>query len=314
MSFADKEYFFDLWYNKNYNYVWLMIDFPQEGIEMAGDLHTHTTFSDGALPAEVLVRIAKNTQLTHLAISDHDSCKSVDFAYQYQAKEKNLHLIPATELTAFDFEQGRRVHLLCYYPEQSKALKEFCDEMAARRNKVCRQSLEELKQLYPQFDEKMAFDFCQDSGVLYKTHLIRVLYELGYTDGIYKGLYQELFGSKNGKVLHDPTYESVETVLQIIKESNGVAVLAHPSVYQSMELAKKLAQKGLIDGLEIEHPRNTEQDKVQLYALAKEYDLIVTGGSDFHGMHSSRPVVVGQCQTQLEQLKRIEECAQSKCI
>ena len=281
---------------------------------MTGDLHTHTTFSDGALPAEVLVRIAKNTQLTHLAISDHDSCKSVNFAYEYQKKETNLQLIPATELTAFDFEQGRRVHLLCYYPEQSAALKQFCDEMAARRNQVCGQSLKELKQLYPQFDERMALDFCQDSGVLYKTHLIRVLYELGYTDGIYKELYKELFGSKNGKVLHDPAYESVETVLQVIKESKGVAVLAHPSVYQSMNLAKELAQKGLIDGVEIEHPRNTEQDKAELYTLAREYDLIITGGSDFHGMHSSRSVVLGQCQTQQEQLKRIEECAQNKRI
>ncbi len=277
---------------------------------MAGDLHTHTTYSDGSLQAQTLVGIAQRSRLSYLAVSDHDSWKAVEFGYAYTPQD-SLELIPATELTAFDFQRNRRVHLLCYYPEKSDALRQFCEEMGRRRNEKCSQSLHELEKLYPQFDTQLVQRLAQDSGVLYKTHLIRVLYELGYTDGIYKQLYKELFGS-GGTVLHDPQYESVDTVLDIIYQSKGVAVLAHPSVYNSMELAAELACSGHIDGVEIEHPRNTPEDKPVLYRLAQERGLIVTGGSDFHGMHSSKPVTLGQCTTDDRQVLRIKQLAHER--
>ena len=94
-----------------------------------------------------------------------------------------------------------------------------------------------------------------------QTHLIRLLFEYGYTDGIYKELYRELFGAGRGRVLHDPAYEPVQAVLELARGTGGVVVLAHPSVYSSMELAAQLAAQGAIDGVEIDHPRNTPQDK-----------------------------------------------------
>ncbi len=278
---------------------------------MPGDLHTHTTFSDGALRADVLVRLAQRAGLRYLAISDHDSCLSVRYAME-QPQRENLQLLPATELTAFDSQRGRRVHILCYFPDDCQALRQFCDTMAARRNAVCRRSMEELEQLYPQFDRETALSFAADSGVLYKTHLIRVLYEYGYTDGIYKDLYQQLFGSKGGKVLHDPAYESVDMVLDVIRQSWGVAVLAHPSVYRTMELAGELAAAGRIDGVEIFHPRNTPEDQRTLAAMAEQYGLLVTGGTDFHGMHSSRPVPLGSVTADDENIGRLLQLAQSR--
>lgn len=278
---------------------------------MPGDLHTHTTFSDGALRADVLVRLAQRAGLGYLAISDHDSCLSVRYAME-QPQRENLQLLPATELTAFDSQRGRRVHILCYFPDDCQALRQFCDTMAARRNAVCRRSMEELEQLYPQFDRETALSFAADSGVLYKTHLIRVLYEYGYTDGIYKDLYQQLFGSKGGKVLHDPAYESVDTVLDVIRQSRGVAVLAHPSVYKSMPLARELIAAGKLDGVEIDHPRNTPEDKEELTRLAKENDLIVTGGTDFHGMNANNPRPVGAFYTADDQIARIEAVARAR--
>ena len=71
---------------------------------MPGDLHTHTTFSDGALRADVLVRLAQRAGLLYLAISDHDSCLSVRYAME-QPQRENLQLLPATELTAFDTQR-----------------------------------------------------------------------------------------------------------------------------------------------------------------------------------------------------------------
>ncbi len=278
---------------------------------MAGDLHTHTNFSDGSSDIEVLPMLAKRAGLTHLAVSDHDTMLAMEYAWENPVID-GLTMIPATELTAFDTKRGRRVHILCYWPQRTKALEEFCALMAKRRNEATAQSIRELEEIYPQFRHEDAHRFSQRSGVVYKTHLIRILYEYGYTDGIYKELYQQLFGSPDGRVLHDPAYESVDTVLDVIRESRGVAVLAHPSVYHSMELAQELAQNGRIDGVEINHPRNTPQDRQALAELAQCCQLIVTGGTDFHGIHMKRPVPLGTWTTADEQIERITALAQKR--
>ena len=79
---------------------------------MPGDLHTHTNFSDGSSDIELLPLLARRAGLTHLAVSDHDTLKCVDHALAHPVAQ-GVTLLPAVELTAFDFERGRRVHLLC---------------------------------------------------------------------------------------------------------------------------------------------------------------------------------------------------------
>ena len=91
---------------------------------MPGDLHTHTTFSDGSTPADKLPFLAACAGMTHLAISDHDSIRSVRYAYAHPV-QNGVHLIPATELTAYDYERAHRVHLLCYWPDDCPALEDF---------------------------------------------------------------------------------------------------------------------------------------------------------------------------------------------
>ena len=278
---------------------------------MPGDLHTHTNFSDGSSDIELLPKLAARAGLTHLAVSDHDTTLSAEYAYGHPVVQ-GVRMIPAVELTGFDVARGRRVHLLCYWPKLTPALKEFCALMAARRNAATEKSMEELEALYPQFCREEAKAFSRHSGVTYKTHLIRLLFEYGYTDGIYKELYRELFGAGRGRVLHDPAYEPVQAVLELARGTGGVVVLAHPSVYSSMELAAQLAAQGAIDGVEIDHPRNTTQDKAALHELARQYGLIVTGGTDFHGMHMSKPTPLGAMTTRDEMLARIEALAQSR--
>lgn len=278
---------------------------------MPGDLHTHTNFSDGSSDIELLPKLAARAGLTHLAVSDHDTTLSAEYAYGHPVVQ-GVRMIPAVELTGFDVARGRRVHLLCYWPKLTPALKEFCALMAARRNAATEKSMEELEALYPQFCREEAKAFSRRSGVTYKTHLIRLLFEYGYTDGIYKELCRELFGAGRGRVLHDPAYEPVQAVLELARGTGGVVVLAHPSVYSSMELAAQLAAQGAIDGVEIDHPRNTPQDKAALHELARQYGLIVTGGTDFHGMHMSKPTPLGAMTTRDEMLARIEALAQSR--
>lgn len=275
---------------------------------MYGDLHSHSRFSDGSVKAEMLPLLAARAGLSWLSISDHDSMHAVRFAYQNPVAE-GVTLIPATELTAYDFVRKRRVHILCYWPDAScKALQQHCDTMAQRRNAVCTRNAKQLEKIYPQFKLEDALKMA-DGGVLFKSTLMQVLVQYGLADGIYKDTYRQLFGQAQGRVLHDLRYQPVDEVLNTIKAARGVAVFAHPSVYKSMDLVTELAQAGRLDGVEIEHPRNTPQDKAQLYQLAEKHDLLVTGGTDFHGMNAGTPRPLGQCRTTPQQIDRLNALA-----
>ena len=257
---------------------------------MPGDLHTHTTFSDGSTPADKLPFLAACAGMTHLAISDHDSIRSVRYAYAHPV-QNGVHLIPATELTAYDYERAHRVHLLCYWPDDCAALADFSAMMAEE-----------------------ALELAKDSGTLFKAQVMRVLWQYGLADGMYNTVYKSLFGLKpvRGRILHTPRYEPVDTVLDVIKASRAVVVLAHPSVYHSMELARELIAAGRLDGVEIDHPRNTPEDRAELTRLAKENGLIVTGGTDYHGINTVTPRPVGAFTTSDEMIARIGDIAKAR--
>ena len=160
---------------------------------MPGDLHTHTTYSDGSTPVAKLPFLARCAGMTHLAISDHDSIQSVRYAYAHPVQD-GVHLIPATELTAYDYERAHRVHLLCYWPDDCPALEDFSRMMAERRYTAMMQSSKELEAICPQYSTQEALEFAKDSGTLYKAHIMRVLWQYGLADGLYNEVYRSLFG------------------------------------------------------------------------------------------------------------------------
>ena len=96
---------------------------------MSCDLHNHSTCSDGSVPIQRLPGIAARTGLHAIAISDHDTTLSAAYCYAHPRQE-GVELIPAVELTGYDFERQHRVHLLCYYPNlDCVPLREHCEIM-----------------------------------------------------------------------------------------------------------------------------------------------------------------------------------------
>ena len=280
---------------------------------MPGDLHNHTTYSDGSVPVARLPLMAARVGLDAMAISDHDTLRSVQYAYDHPVQD-GVKLIPATELTGYDYERQHRVHLLAYWPDpESEALRRHCDIMRQRRNECCLQSARELEAIFPQFRTEQALEYASDSGVLYKSGIMQALQQLGLCDGIYTGLYHELFGwEPRGKCLHSPTYPPVREVLATAKAAGAVVVFAHPTVYKSMPLLRELVAEGAIDGIEVDHPRNSPEDRAECAALCAAHGLIVTGGSDFHGANHKVPHPVGTCTTEEDQIARILELAHQR--
>ena len=277
---------------------------------MSCDLHNHSTCSDGSVPIHRLPLMAARAGLDTMAISDHDTLLSVNYCYEHPVQD-GVRLLPATELTGYDHEHKHRVHLLCYFPDpESRELKEHCDILRQRRNECALQSCREIEALYPQFRTEQALEYAQDSGVLFKSGIMQALQQLGLCDGIYTGLYHELFGwEPRGKCLHSPTYPPVREVLATAKAAGAVVVFAHPTVYKSMPLLRELVAEGAI---EVHHPRNSPEDMAECAELCKKHDLIVTGGSDFHGANHGKPHPVGACVTEDDQIARIEALARKR--
>ena len=107
-------------------------------------------------------------------------------------------------------------------------------------------------------------------------------------------------------------YPDVNYVLELIHSARGAAVLAHPLVYDSLELLDELAASGKLDGVEVYHYSANEEQQAMLLAKANEYGLIVTGGSDFHGLYNTKPTPLGMYTTDKENIDRILKLCNKK--
>lgn len=154
--------------------------------------------------------------------------------------------------------------------------------------------------------------YANSSKAIYKVHIMQALIDMGYDNMIYGKLYKELFSKKSPyNVLEPVEYPSVQEALDYIRIAKGIPVMAHPSVYDSMELLERLAQEKKIMGVEVWHPRNKPEERKKMLELAKEHDLLVTGGSDFHGFYTSDANPLASCLCMEEDLQKLYKAAET---
>jgi hypothetical protein len=273
------------------------------------DLHTHTVCSDSsATPAE-LVTYAKEQGLSGIAVTDHDTMRGVEAA-RAAGERIGIRVLPGAEISAIDPATARRVHILCYAPAHPERLQPVFERVSGSREESCLRSLALLEDRYPIREEDVRL-FSKDADSLFRAHLMRALMARGYANHVFGSLYEELFG--RGHVACVPvSYIPMEEAAAAIREAGGVAVLAHPGVYDSFESAERLGRRGLLDGIEAYYPRRKDGDAEKISALAERFSLIQTGGTDFHGFHSTPPHPVGTCRTSDETVQMILELAEKR--
>jgi predicted metal-dependent phosphoesterase TrpH len=264
------------------------------------DLHTHTDASDGALSREELIRTAKANRVRIIAISDHDTMKNAG-----NGEEDGIYVVPAVELSARDGKTGRRVHVLCYFPREMSGLEEYFSYMSRSRKEAGDKYIENVSKIFPEITPGAIEPYCRVSGTIFKSYIMDELIKLGYTVEPYGSLYKRLFGKESPNRDVGVIYADVKEVVGIARRSGGAVVIAHPTVYSSMEITEELAREGLIDGIEIDHPRNSEADRARLIEICREKNLIVTGGTDYHGINSGTTVHPGMFGTEMSELKRL---------
>lgn len=256
---------------------------------MTGDLHCHTTYSDGSENPRELPDLARRFGLSCVAITDHDCVGGWDEAAQ--AADAGTLLLRGVEISTFNRKSGRKVHLLCYEPHKNKALLGLCQTIQKERERSAEKILAKVAERYP-LDKDFVVRFKQKSPVIFKQHFTLALMHMGYSVSVFGPLYDSLFSKKTGWARFDPDYPETVDAMRVLKSTGGVCVLAHPGVYGNFGIIKELAAEGL-DGIEVWHSRQTEEDTQKAAEAAEEFGLLKTGGSDFHGAYSSRPVPFG---------------------
>lgn len=269
---------------------------------MIADLHCHSRFSDGSTDIESIIRYAKNAGLEYISLTDHDTLKGVESAKEY-GKKYNVSIIAGVECSCLDKQRGRSVHMLCYMPKDIDTLQKALDKTLESRRKQKLQIIENVRKLYD-IEVEDVLRFVGESQSIYECHIMQALADKGYTNIICGNLMKDLMLSK-GSCYVITDYRDVREMVRIISDCGGISVLAHPEEYDSLELALELAEHNLIKGVEIYHPRNSKKTRVILSEFAQKYDLIITGGSDFHGQFSKSPHPIGYCRTDNNNLKRI---------
>ncbi|MBQ7541145.1 MAG: PHP domain-containing protein [Clostridia bacterium] len=267
---------------------------------MGADLHCHTRLSDGSMGIDNLIVLAKKQGVETISITDHD-CLAANVRGKRIGEQHGIRVIPGVELSATDHARGRKAHLLCYLPDSPDRLEGLCRRNLLESKKVSQYMILKASLLYPVTPEFIIKCATGSTGV-YKQHILHAMMESGLTDRIYGDLHRQLFSpDSENNVLREGSYPEPKEILEAIHDAGGIAVLAHPALYDSFDLLDELIEDGL-DGVEVWHPSAQEETVVRLQKIAKKNGLLMTGGSDFHGMYSVGSVSVGACMTPDEHL------------
>ena len=273
------------------------------------DLHIHTDISDGSLSTEEVIKNAKEKGLTHIAITNHDTVKGLKEAVEL-GKKYNIVVIPGVEISAYDYKRNRKVHLLGYGIDlDGKHITNLCERLLKDRNEMTLKQVQIIKSLGYDITEEEVKVYAKNSAVSYKQHIMQVLIDKGYIKEIYAPLYKELF-KNNGPCEMEIKYIDVFEAIDAIIKDNGLPVIAHPGQMNSYELVKELVDKGLF-GIEKYHVSHSLEDYERVDELSRLYNLVVTGGSDFHGSYAKNRSL-GDFITPSESIEFMEQILKSK--
>jgi len=245
---------------------------------MRADLHIHTTASDGIFPPEAILAMAKDANISAIAISDHDTMDSVPAASAL-ARELDLLVIPGVEISAGGDEE---IHILSYGQRpDAPALTQLFHDMRKERIGRAHRVMDLLEQLHMPLDRDQVF--LSANGSVGRPHIARAMVQKGYVSSVRDAFDRYLAKGKAAFVSREKL--SPARVIRLLRDCDGIPVLAHPILLswpqeKLLPLLKEWKDAGLC-GLEVYHP-SQKQDFASWLRLARKMDLLITGGSDYH--------------------------------
>ena len=269
------------------------------------DLHLHTTASDGRLSPTELVRMLAGQGLKTVCISDHDTTDGLEEAYRAAQEFPGLRIIPGIELSAD--VQDDDAHILGYFldcqdPSFQQALSEFRYGRIGRGKAMVEKLAEYGLNVSWERVQEIAGD-----GSIGRPHIALALVEQGYFKEP-KDAFDEYLGN-DGLAYVEREKKAAKESVELITSVGGVAVLAHPTYLKNMEATVAELKAVGLAGLEVHYGQYTPETRLELAVLARRYDLIPTGGSDFHGLGNTGESLPGLVGPPMESVDLLEDAA-----
>lgn len=268
---------------------------------MKADLHVHSYYSDGSDSVEEVLKLARANGVTHISFVDHDTVAGLSEVFEL-GRKYGIEIIPGIEISAFDFKRNRKVHVLGYnYQPDAVNIRSLCQPVLEQRHEHSLWQIEQIQVAGYDLNVQAIKETAKPSYTVYKQHIMKHLTQVAYTSPEYKQLYKELFkggGVASGDIVYIDAFDAVRAIVA----DGGLAVVAHPGQLDSYDLIPELVEAGL-GGIERNHLDHTEEDHQKVEALAEQFQLIMTGGTDYHGSFGAT-VEVGEIVSPLNVLQR----------
>jgi predicted metal-dependent phosphoesterase TrpH len=264
------------------------------------DLHLHTNVSDGHLSPEDLVARVAAAGVTVMSVTDHDTVAGLDRA-EAAAAARGLRFVPGIEITSV--EDGRDVHVLGYFLDRRhRPLAEFLDAQRADRRRRVRAMIDRLAAMGVPLDlnDMLAR---QGEHAIGRPAIADALMRAGHVAtrqeafDRYLAIGAAAFVARQGAPVAD--------VVRVIHDAGGVASIAHPGLHRDPELLGRISA----DAIEVFHTDHDDATTAQLLEIATRRQLLITGGSDFHGDESGRAIGLGRVSLSDEHFSRLVERA-----
>lgn len=272
------------------------------------DLHVHSTASDGRFSPEDVIHKSVELGITTIAIADHDTVDGIAPALAAAKAFPRLKVIPCVEIST-DVPHGE-VHVLGYFIDYSNhKLLAALERMRHSRRERARGMVTKLENLDVHIEWQRVQEIA-GSGAIGRPHIAQAMLEKGYIVSP-----NEAFTKYIGR--DGPAYVEREKItppeaVELILRANGLPVLAHPLTTNDHEtIIIELKAAGLI-GIEAYCHNYTADEINSLVSLANRYNLITTGGSDYHGLDASTTTMIGSVDVPGESAERLIALARQR--
>ena len=270
---------------------------------MPSDLHTHTIFSDGSYSPEELVAMAKSIGLVYFAITDHDTVDGVKYLYENGIyPDRGIKIIPGVEFSANNSEHD--IHIVGYNIDiYNGALSDMINEISEARWTRFSEMIKNLQDNNYNIREADVLQVAGTSRSIGRFHIARALVKKGEFKTV-REAFEKMLGKD--KPAYAPRYfPEVEEIVDVIHQAGGQAILAHPKLVEDDSLVESICTK--VDGIEVFYPNHQTEDIQRYFNFAEKFNLLIVGGSDFHGSASRFVNGLGEFTVADEIAKKIYE-------